>query len=221
MTKDRALRTIAAAEVEGWFGKSNRSQLGDAQYREIAAQLTKWRWPSDPINPSNTLSSDEAEIGYSTYWDFKAAIDAAKLLLDSMPAMLRHWDGLQWAPETRGGYPAISALQKDLLTALPYIEWPFGRYERRTGRKRAKSWHLPAVLVAKALIKCAADAKQIEPSLTRNSVAVRVVRKALIRMGFKDINTVTASAVAAHLARWDKKYGLTSKGIAALTTKQT
>jgi hypothetical protein len=39
----------------------------------------------------------------NVYWDFKAAFDAAKLLLETTPAMLRHWDGLQWAPETRGG----------------------------------------------------------------------------------------------------------------------
>ena len=220
MTENNASRTITAAEVKGWFGKSSKWRPGHAQYCDIAAQLTKWKWPCDPESLFDPRSAVAMNIDNDRYWDFKAAIDAVKVLIESMPKMLRHWDGLQWAPETRDGYPAIHTLAKDLMTALPFIEWPFGSYVRQTGRKRPKSWHVPAVSVARAIIKAAADANQMEPGLSRNSVAIRVVRKALIRMGFRDINTVTASAIALHLARWDRKYGLTSKGISDLTSKQ-
>jgi hypothetical protein len=210
-------RTITATEVRDWFGKSRQSLLGNAQYREIAAYLTKIRWPSDtgPLFQPCPVATESDES--DRYWDFDAAFDAAKLLLESMPAMLRHWNGLLWAPETRGGHPAIKALQDTLTVALPYIEWPFGKYERQTGRKQPKAWHLPAVMVARVVVKAMIEAGHDEPGITRNSVVVRIVRKALIRMGV--LNEITTSAVGAHLTRWDKKYGLTPKGIAALTTK--
>lgn len=210
-------RIITAAEVRDWFGKSRKSLLGDTQYREIAAFLTKIRWPSDTgplFQPCPVVvETDEAD----RYWDFDAAFAAAKLLLESMPAMLRHWNGLLWAPETRGGHPAIKALQDSLTVALPYIEWPFGEYVRQTGRKKPKPWHLPALMVARVVVKAMIEAGHDEPSITRNSVVVRIVRTALIRMGF--LNEITTSAVGAHLTRWNKKHGLTPKGIAALTTK--
>jgi hypothetical protein len=211
-------RTITATEVRAWFGKSRKSRLGDAQYREIAAYLTKIRWPTDvdgllgPQPPTDKLESND-------YWDFDAAFAAAKLLLESMPAMLRHWNGLLWAPETRGGHPAIKILQDALSIALPYIEWPFGRYERQTGRKQPKVWHLPAVMVARVVVKAMIDAGHDDPGITRHSIVVRVVCKALIRMQYPHVHMITASAVGAHLTRRDKKYGLTPKGIAALTTK--
>jgi hypothetical protein len=100
--QNRALRTITASEVKSWFGNLSKSQLGRAQYRDIAANLTRLKWPSDPIDLPDSQSSND-EIENNVYWDFKAAFDAAKLLLKTTPAMLRHWDGLQWAPETRGG----------------------------------------------------------------------------------------------------------------------
>lgn len=83
-------RTITASEVRDWFGKSPKSQRGNAQYREIATFLTKIRWPSDV---GGLLGPQPP---------------AAKLLLETMPAMLRHWKGQLWAPETRGGQPATN-----------------------------------------------------------------------------------------------------------------
>ena len=59
-----------------------------------------------------------------------------------------------------------------------------------------------------------------EPGITRNSVVVRIVRNALVRMNFQDVKMTTPAAIGAHLTRWDKKFGLTPNGIAALTTKQ-
>lgn len=191
-------RTITATEVRAWFGKSRKSQLGNAQYREIAAYLTKIRWPSDTgphFQPCPVATeSDESD----RYWDFVAAFDAAKLLLESLPAMLRHWNGLKWAPETRGGHPAIKALQDTLTVALPYIEWPFGKYERQTGRKKSKIWHLPAVMVANVVIKAMIEAGHDEPGITRNSVVVRVVRQSLIRMRYPHVQMITA-AQSAHI----------------------
>ena len=80
-------RTIAATEVRAWFGKSRKSRLGEAQYRKIAAYLTKIRWPTDvggllgPQPPTVETESND-------YWDFDAAFAATKLLLESMPAIV-------------------------------------------------------------------------------------------------------------------------------------
>jgi hypothetical protein len=164
-----ASRTITATEVRDWFGKSRKSRLGNAQYREIGAFLTKIRWPSDAgglLGPQPSTVEIEPDI----YWDFDAAFDAATLLLDNLPAMLRHWNGLLWAPETRGGHPAIKALQDTLTVALPYIEWPFGEYERQTGRKKPKTWHLPSIMVARVVVKAMIDAGHDDPGITRNSL---------------------------------------------------
>jgi hypothetical protein len=209
---------ITADEVRQWFGSSCGLQLGDAQYDEIAACLTKWRWPSDPPD-SPWLPKEEIETNPNPWWDFQGASDAAKTLLASVPAMLSHWDGLRWAPETNAGYEAIKTLRNALSVAMPYIEWPFGQYERQTGRKQPKAWHIPAILVAQVIVKAMIKAGHDEPGITRNSVVVRVVRKALIRMGYPDPEMVTTTAIGAHLTRWDKKFGLTPKGIAAMTTK--
>jgi hypothetical protein len=218
ISDDTASRVITGAEVKGWFGNSCNARLGCAQYGEIAACLTKFRRPSDtPDFPR--FPKDAIEARLNRWWDFKAASDAAKTLLDSVPAMASHWDGLRWAPETCGGYEAIKTLGDALVIALPYIEWPFGHYQRQTGRKRPKAWHIPAVLIAHVIVKAMIGAGHNEPGITRNSVVVRVVHKALIRMRFPDSEMITATAIGAHLTRWDEKFGLTPKGIGALTTK--
>lgn len=217
LSQRTASRTITGAEVESWFGTSSKSRLDRKQYCGIAAYLTKIRWPS---GPDNVLDPQPAKVETEPdkYWDF-AAFDAAKLLHKSLPAILSHWAGLLWAPETHGGYPAIKALQDALVIALPYIEWPFGQYERQTGHKTPKNWHLPAVMIAKVLIKEMIAAGHHDPGITRNSVVVRVVNEALIRMGYPHVEMITASAIGAHLSRWDGKYGLTPKRILPLTTK--
>jgi hypothetical protein len=38
-------------------------------------------------------------------------------------------------------------------------------------------------------------------------------------MNFSNSQMITLTAIAAHLTRWNKKFGLTPAGIAALTTK--
>jgi hypothetical protein len=134
--------------------------------------------------------------------------------------MLSHWEGQRWAPQTRGGFDAIKTLGDALFYAIPYIEWPLGYYEQKTGSKRPKPWHSMALVIARLVIKVIVEAGHSEPGITRNSVVVRIVRNALIRMNFLDVKMTTPAAIGAHLTRWDKKFGLTPDGIAALTTKQ-
>jgi hypothetical protein len=214
-------RKIAPSEVKQWFGTSSKAQLHNSQYRKIATHLTKLHWPSDPPPPPDSpwLAKIITEPD-DRWWDFRAATAAAKTLHDSIPKMLVFQEGLRWAPETRDGHGAIMRLQEALLTALPYIEWPFGFYKRSTGYKPPKAWHTYALLVAQLIIREMVVAGHAEPGITRNSVVVRVVRKALIRMLIPQAKIISSTAIGAYLTRWNKKYGLTPKGIAALTTKK-
>jgi hypothetical protein len=205
-------RTITAAEVRGWFGASSNALLSEVQYSEIAAYLTKCRWPSDPPpSPDAPGLSKIIESGSDDYWDFKAVTDAAKTLRDSVPAMLSHWEGLRWAPETREGYEVIKGLGEALSAAMPYVEWPFGRYERQTRRKQMKDWHGPSVLFANRIIDVLVRAGHNNPGITHNSVLVRVVHSALIRMKFPNPEMITRSAIGMHLTRWDEEFGLNSR----------
>jgi hypothetical protein len=99
------------------------ARLQDKQYGEIAAALTRSKWPDDPAHQA--LAADSADEDPDRWWDFKPALEAAELLQASFPAMLRHWKTMEWSPKTRGGYKVISDLAKALDKALPYIEWPF------------------------------------------------------------------------------------------------
>ena len=214
-------RTITAIEVQEWIGKSSKSALGKAQFREIAASLTSYRWPIDPPPPPGSpWVPREIETDPNRWWDFEAARQAAKTLLKSAPAMLSHWEGQRWASQSRGGFDVIKALGDALFFAMPYIEWPFGYYERQTGSKRPKPWHAMALVIARLVIKVTVEAGYDEPGITRNSIVVRIVRNALIRMDFPNAKMITDTAIGAHLTRWNQKFGLTPNRIAALTTKQ-
>lgn|GEM_PF-3069521 len=213
-------RKITATEVKKWLGSSKASILGRSQYREIAAGLTKLKWPGDLPSPlGSPWFQKEPEIDPKRWWDFEAATEAAKTLLKSAPAMLSHWEGQRWAPQSRDGYDVIKALGNALFLAMPYIEWPLGYYEHRTRSKRPKPWHTMALVIARLVINVIVKAGHNEPGITRNSIVVRIVRNALIRMKLPDAKMVTLAAIGAHLTRWDKKYGLTPNGVAALTTK--
>lgn len=208
-------RTITANEVESWFGNSSAARLKEKQYSEIAAKLTRFKWSDEPakVGPPNKLTEDDQD----RWWDFKAVPDAAKLLYASLPAMRRHWKSLERGPETQGGDSVILDLGQALEKALPYIEWPFGKYKRTTGRKIPKDWHLPAVLIAKVIVRALVESGHTSPAISKNSVVARIVRRALIRMRY--LNEIDTSAIAAHLTRWNKTYGLTPNGIQALITK--
>ena len=206
---NKTSRKISAAEVKQWFGNSRQAQLLGSQYREIAARLTKFHWPGDPPAPADAPWLPEMITEPDDrWWDFRAATDAAKTLRDSMPKMLVFQEGLQWAPETRDGYGAIKDLERALFAALPYIEWPFGYYERRTGYKRPKEWHTYARLIARLAIDQMIKAGSVKPGIARNSVVVRVVQRALIRIGIPQSKTLSKTAIGMHLTRWDAKYGL-------------
>jgi hypothetical protein len=146
-----ALRTITPAEIKLWFGNSSKASLSETQYSEIAARLTKCRWPSDPPSDAR-FQGTIVEDNSNDFWDSQAATKSAKMLRDSIPAMLSHWERLRWASETRAGYEVIKVFGDALSNAMPYIEWPFGRYERRTSRKKLKDWHMPAVIFANLII---------------------------------------------------------------------
>ena len=202
--------------MQEWFGKSRNHKLSATQYREFAARLTSFRWPGDPPDPPDSpWLIKEPEPDPDRWWDFDGAFDAANLLIKSAPAMTSHWRKLEWAPETRGGTQAIETLEKALVAALPYIEFPFGAYTRQTGHKKPKPWHMMAVMIACHVIKALSDAGQPNPAISRNSVAARVVQRALIRIGF--VRTIEISTIAQQLERWDKQYGLRPKTIAELT----
>jgi hypothetical protein len=109
---------------------------GQAQFRRIDAGLTSCRWPTAPLPSGWTIGTDA-----NRWWDIEAVTEAAKTLLKNAPAMLSHREGQRWAPQTRNGFEAIKALGDALFVAMPYIEWPFGYYERRTRSKRTKPGH--------------------------------------------------------------------------------
>ncbi len=109
ISRAKESRTITAAEIREWFGNSGKLKLNEAQYGEIAAGLTKFRWPADPPSPAGShWIPKEIESDPNRWWDFRAATD--ELLMGSVLPMLSHWEGQRWAPETRGGYDAIKSL---------------------------------------------------------------------------------------------------------------
>jgi hypothetical protein len=220
-SRAKGSRKITAAEVRRWVGNSKRSKLGPAQCNEIAEALTSYRWPADPPSPPGSpWVPREIDGDPDRWWDFKATTEAAKALLKSAPAMLSHWEGQRWTSQTRDGFDVIKALGDALFLAMPYIEWPFGYYERQARRRQPKPWHTMAVIIANLVIKVLIESGQNAPGITRNSVVVRVIRNALVRMDFPNSKMITPSAIGMHLERWDKKYGLTPNRVAALTTKQ-
>ena len=100
----------------------------------------------------------------------------------------------------REGYEAIDQLRVALDDALPYIEFPFGKYERQDHRKRKRPspWHAHAVaitpIIAEALRQSTRHAVR---GTTHNSAVVRLVREALVRIGHD--KKITREAIAAKL----------------------
>jgi hypothetical protein len=196
-------RTITPAEVKTWFGQSRQQKLKPAIYSKIAADLNKLRWPSDPLPKDRSRPTTRK----SGLWDLNAAANAAKTLLDDMPAMLSHWQEPKWSPEHQAAYKAIRALNGALIAAMPYIEQPLGPRKGSTGRKAPKDWHMPSILIAKLVIWALMEAGEDAPGVTHNSLVVRIIQKALVRMQFPQSGTLTRDAIGAHLKRRSKKYG--------------
>jgi hypothetical protein len=224
-------RTITSSEVMEWFG---RKPLSDEACTEIAARLTKMRWASDLLLPVLedgmrwTLAAvppGEADwlhlpAGKMTweqtpdndpdpYWDIQAATEAAKTLLASIPRMLRHWDEQRLTP--RASSEAIKALDDALERALPFIESPFGQGERQDHRERMrlKDWQMPALaiknIMSQVLSKCGRQS-----AFSRAAAATRVVKRALVRMGYKIPHRKgeysETNTLAAFFRRWEKHW---------------
>jgi hypothetical protein len=175
---------------------------------DLAGVLSGWRWASDPPKPSlsREMAPEEVEEAEAQWWNFRGAITSARELSGAIPKMLKHWEGLRKWPETRDGYDAIEKLREALATATPYIELPFGPYEPAIGQKSPKPWHLPAVLIAGLLISALAKSTNRSQSLGKNSVIIRVVCKALNRMGHCE-KKIDAGAVSKYVTRWREKNG--------------
>jgi hypothetical protein len=119
--------------------------------------------------------------------------------------MILHWQNSpEWSPETQPAHEAIKALDKALSVAMPYIEWPLGRYERQTGQKNPKEWHLYSILIANFVLQALIDAGEANPGITHNSLVVKIIKNALVRMDFPGSKTLS---IGAHLKRWKERYG--------------
>jgi hypothetical protein len=102
-----ASRTISAIEVREWFGAS-KSHPNDEWCDKLAASFTRMLWSGEKSPAEAPWLPRIVEPEIDRAWDPKAAIDAATALHACLPSMLLHWEGLQWAAETRGGHDAIA-----------------------------------------------------------------------------------------------------------------
>jgi hypothetical protein len=135
-------------------------------------------------------------------WDSEKALRAANALRATMPKQLQHWDSLRWAPETAGGSEAMKLLSESLEEALPYIEWPYGRYERKKKLSKPPEWHVAAVIIANKIVEATGQSIQTV-SLSRKSPLPKVVSKALREVEFGEREV---SAVSMCLERWREEY---------------
>jgi hypothetical protein len=120
-------------------------------------------------------------------------------LRETMPKQLQHWDSLRWAPETARGSEVMKRLSDSLEEALPYIEWPFGKYKRKKKLSKPPEWHRAAVIIANIIVEATGQSIQTV-SLSRKSPLPKVVSKALREVDFG--RERTASAVSVCLKRW-------------------
>jgi hypothetical protein len=204
-------RTIKAAEVMEWFKCGHQPWPNEPCCFEIAERLSKMRWPGDPRLPLPELSSPDPS------WHPELTAKMAKGLGEHIPAMLWFWHRMQDTPaetmpgqlpkQLHEGYEAIDRLRVALEAALPYIEFPFGKYERRDHRKekRPKPWHAYAVAITPIIAAALRQAGHEISGTSHNTALVRIVREALLRIGYGE-RAITVNAVAAHLTRWYGEY---------------
>ena len=210
-------RTITAAEVRVWFvgGPKSKPWPSEALCAEVAARLTKFRWASEWPSPE---ISDEGAAAISwdnpwtserecyPCWDSEEAAHAAKALLKNIPAMLAHYSPMR----QHDGYDAIERFRVALDAAIPFIEFPFGKYDRDEARKRQlhpkhpKPWHASAIPVARVTIDALRRSGHTVEGTSHNTITVRIVRDALVRMGFDDIEK---PAIAKVLTKWADEHG--------------
>lgn len=201
-TRSQRPQKITAEEVSGWFGVSAKAVLPDSEYLAIATELNTWRVFDGSAPDVKVTKVDEERL-----WDIHAAIGAVKTLEESIPRMLAYVNNLfPYARQARDR-EAIEALRDALAGARHFVEWPLGEYKRRRRFTRQKEWHTPAIVIARKVVD-AMDRQGIQaPGISRNSIVVRVVANAVRRLQFEHAEMITNSAIAVHLARWDKKFG--------------
>ena len=162
-----------------------------------------------------------ASCSSDPWWNPDLAAARAKALLDDVPAMLWHWHRMQATPDEtrpgqkpvhlRGGYDAIQRLRVALDAALPYIEFPFGEYERQDHRKkkRPKPWHAHAVGITPLIANALRQSGKLVRGATHNSALVRIVCRGVGPELDSDENIVKPTAVAAMLTDWYAEFDRT------------
>jgi|ERR1700721_1594290 len=191
-------RPISPEEVMEWFGRS-KARLKQEQFASIAEFLNRIRWPSKSPSREGAQLFDADGADTDKFWDLGAADAAVETLRECLPSMLKFWKGLQWAPETHGGYGSIERLGRALEEAAPLIKHPFGPLMPGPRVPEFREWHAPAVAITKCVRTELHRAGDPNPSTERNSVTVRLVHMSMERMGFP--MAVTDSAISQYLKK--------------------
>lgn len=203
---------IVAAEVKTWFGPKCR--LSRTEFERIARELNNFR----PRHPYSSPNFQPPVLPQKEYWDRLSVSEAAKTLIQAIPHMLSHWRGLTPTPNSLLGKQAIEHLEKALVLAKHFIDWPFGAYEPRTSRTTIKPWHPVAVVVARVVVGAMKRGGVSSPGLSRNSVVVRVIKCALRRLEIEGAQMITESAIAMQLKRHHERW-FVPKNPKPMTTK--
>jgi hypothetical protein len=194
-------KIITGDVVRKWYGARPRNPPTAAQCDAIAAELRKFRSAAE----RRSRQAETVDHIGDPYWNFRQALDATKCLIEMMPRQIRHWESVHKWPETAHGLEVMTRLSNALDEALPYIEWPFGRYEgKRQPRRRIVAWHVAAVLVAGSILR-ATGQSGAGAKLDRTSILPKVVVAALAKLEY---GGVEAGAVSMCLKRWRRDFGL-------------
>lgn len=99
-------RTIAMEEVRKWFESFSKPWPNDDACREVAAKLTKMKWPMDPPELVDSCSLPSATPPNATPGLFSMA-KPANALLAVLPAHARHWRKMVETSETKVASAAV------------------------------------------------------------------------------------------------------------------
>jgi hypothetical protein len=214
---------VTSKEVAGWFQAHSPPWPSEAHYDAIADRLNRFaagprtddemRAATDAALAAAGIRAAEPKSDTRQLWNFQKTTMAAQVLLDAIPAMRAHWGDLEWSPLTRGGTAAMDTLGAALAAAMPFVEYPFGKYPPATGQKAAKAWHGYARSILPLVLRAMLTAGHRTPGLAANSIAIAVVRRALARATGHEVPEGT---IAAHLRRFPLWKGASTKEIAAL-----
>jgi hypothetical protein len=182
---------------------------GDQLLPEIGDGMW-WVKTGNPLDPNSPWVAEPCdETG--PWWDPEKAADAARVLIEDIPAMLRYWNRTLSPVPGRDGCDTIERLRVALDAAMPFIEFPFGEYDREEARKRRlhpkrpKSWHASAIAVAYVIIPALQQSGHTVRGTSHDTIAVRIVHDALDRMRYGKIGR---PAIAKILTKWVGEYGL-------------